>query len=160
MISQALLIGLMQFINSTEVLPPVTPSEFQQNMPQIIEATEGNEVLAVYRCYALLGNDLSVGAQELQEIADFNVAQYCFNRITFMEQGLDFTSPVIQGYLLHELVHWVQDYHYGIYSRCSGINEAEAYAVEREWRNHHNVGDFSEHEWSVIRAHIDSCEGE
>lgn len=125
----ALVYGLVAWINGTGMIEPAWPDRpLEVNRAGLAGMADDME-----RCFALKGVPVPSRA-DLYAIADRLDGFYCLDRITISGR-IDLEGPEGQTVLVHELVHWLQDYNGGAEAaKCLAELERDAYAVHHQWQ--------------------------
>lgn len=126
----ALVFSMVAWINGTGMLEPAWPdAELTINV-----ASHEDMAHDINRCQVLEGHDPIPHEDLMAFVPDIN-GIYCHDRITIYEK-LDMNRLEDQYVLVHELVHWLQDYNgEAEEADCIGELERTAYAVHGYWQD-------------------------
>lgn len=126
----ALVYALIAWINGTGLIEPAVP-------PVPLELNVTNPAGIVHdmqRCMTLKGEP-PLPDDVARQIAEGVYGIYCEDRISINGLEVDLTTPEGQTVLVHELVHWLQDYNgEADNAPCVPHLERNAYAVHHEWQ--------------------------
>lgn len=125
----ALVYAMVLWINSTGLIEPVIPDR-----PVAVNVTDRAGIVQdINRCYAVKG--LPQPDQEaVRKYAETLNGLYCEDRITITDE-MDLNTIQGQTVLVHELVHWLQDYNGEAEAApCVAHLEKNAYAVHQWWQ--------------------------
>jgi len=126
----ALVYGLVAWINGTGMIEPVwPPSQLELRSTETLGIARD-----IQRCYEMLGHE-PPPLEHAVQAAEGMHGMYCADRVTIDAESVDLETPAGQAVLVHELVHWLQDYNGDAdAAECVAAREYDAYMVHREWQ--------------------------
>lgn len=142
------LLGLLVWINSTGMITPVDPVEHMYKLPEVVRVDDRGMAEQLNRCLLYLEPELIALTEKrfgrvtlasyknAMEHAQSVNGVYCAGRIS-MKNDLDLDGEHRYA-LLHELVHWMQEYNgdrtEAIRGGCLLHVERDAYAIHHRWQ--------------------------
>lgn len=125
----ALVYAMVAWINATGMITPAWPTN-----PLDVNVTDRHGMASdIMRCLQLEGAP-PISYDDALSAAHGMHALYCADRVT-IHDAADLNAPEDQAWLVHELVHWLQDYNGDTEAApCPAAREEDAYAIHMYWQ--------------------------
>ena len=148
--------AMVAWINGQGVITPVVP----EKPPQVALVDEDDMKLAVYRCVLLYDGPRNIDDrlytyEMIESQVQNQKAMYCHDRISVKlteENGYgDVTNLELQAQMVHELVHWLQDYNGDREkARCLAETEIDAYKIMNLWYEQNNMEEYMYDDFTIF----------